>query len=244
MKRILVSLTVIALMAAPAFAADAPAVAPAAAPAKTMKFLTPAQLTPQLMLPAPPADSSAEGIAELDEVRTVVKTASAERHAQAQWDNDHEDLSAFAALVPGLDPAKLPATKALFDDVVNESSVGVNFSKTYFARKRPFQIDPSIAICKGEGGAKPTSYPSGHTTLGFTMAVVMSDLFPDKAQAIFVRAQDYGYSRLVCGVHFRSDTVASQVLGTYIGKELLENAAFHKEVEAARAELKAAGLTH
>jgi acid phosphatase (class A) len=238
MKYVLATLAALTLVSAPAFAADAPK------PEKSLKFLTAAQLTPQFLLPAPPADGSPEALAELDEVRTVVKTASAERHKQAQWDNDHEDLSAFAALIPGLDPAKLPATKALFDDVVNDEDLGTKIPKTYFARKRPFQIDSAIAICDGEGSPKPTSYPSGHTTLGFTMAVVLSDLFPDKAPAFFARAKDYSYSRIVCGVHFRSDLVAGQVLGTYMGKELLENAAFRKELESARAELKAAGLAH
>jgi acid phosphatase (class A) len=238
MKRVALSLAMIAFLAGPAISADAPK------PEKTLKFLTTAQLTPQTMLPAPPAEGSLEAVAELDEVRTIVKTASAERHAQAEWDGEHEDISAFAALVPGFDAAKLPATKALFDDVVNEEDLGTKIPKTYFARKRPYQLDAAIPVCKGEGGTKPTSYPSGHTTLGYTMAVVMSDLFPDKAPAIFARAKDYSYSRLVCGVHFRSDLVAGQVLGTYMGKELLENAAFRKELEASRAELKAAGLTH
>lgn len=242
MKSALISLAVLAFAAAPAFAADAPAPA-AVKPVKTLKYLTAEQLTPQFLLPAPPAEGSAEALAELDEVRTIVKTASAERHAQAQWDNDHEDLSAFAAVVPGLDPAKLPATRALFDDIINDEDVGAKIAKTYFARKRPFQIDASIAICDGEGTTQPTSYPSGHTTVGFAIAVVLSDLIPDKAPAIFTRARDYGYSRLVCGVHFRSDTVAGQVLGTYMGKALLQNAAFHAKVEAARTELKAAGLT-
>ncbi len=230
------------LACAPActFAADtAPAVAK---PEKALKFLAPDILVPQQLLAAPATPDSADGKAELDEVRTIVKTASAQRHEKAQWDNDHEDLSAFYEAVPGLDADKLPATKALFTDLLNEEDLSTKTYKSYFARKRPFQLDPSIAICKGEGTTKPTSYPSGHTTLGYTIAVVLSNLIPDKAPAIFDRAGSYGYSRLVCGVHFRSDIVAGQVLGTYLGTKLLENPRFQAELEASRSELKAAGL--
>jgi acid phosphatase (class A) len=74
------------------------------------------------------------------------------------------------------------------------------------------------------------------------MGVVLASLMPDKAQAILTRASQFAENRLVCGVHFRSDIVAGQTLGTVIAVDLMQNADFRKEYDAAAAELSAAHL--
>jgi acid phosphatase (class A) len=71
---------------------------------------------------------------------------------------------------------------------------------------------------------------------------VLEALLPSKADAIRARADDYAYSRLVCGVHYRSDIEAGRILGTWIGRSMLASSAFKPQLEAAQAELQAAGL--
>ena len=95
---------------------------------------------------------------------------------------------------------------------------------------------------------KPTSrplrsYPSGHATMAYTFGVVLSDLVPEKSQAILARSASYAYSREVCGDHYHSDVEAGHVLGTTIGVVLLRSSALKPELEASKAELRAAGLT-
>jgi acid phosphatase (class A) len=87
-----------------------------------------------------------------------------------------------------------------------------------------------------------SSYPSGHATMGFSMAVVLADLAPKRAPAPLARAADYANSRLVCGMHFRADIVAGQVLGTEAAGDLLRNPRFRADRDAAQAELQAAHL--
>ena len=79
--------------------------------------------------------------------------------------------------------------------------------------------------------------------MAFAMAVVLANLMPERSADILQRANDFAYSRLVCGVHFRSDVVAGQALGTAVGTALLRDPAMQVDLEAARAELRAHGLT-
>ncbi|HEY2106953.1 MAG TPA: hypothetical protein VGH29_14245, partial [Candidatus Binataceae bacterium] len=67
------------------------------APTKTLKILTPAEIDPSRLIPPPPADGSESQRKELKEVERLVETRSKERFAQAKWDNEHEDPTAFAA---------------------------------------------------------------------------------------------------------------------------------------------------
>ena len=220
-----------------------PASAQDAKPAPDL--LAPDALRPEWLLPAPPADDSVQGQAELALVKRISSEASPDVKAAADHDGATENVTFFADTVPGFDVAKLPATKKLFDEVANEEEGRTKLFKTYFARKRPYQRDASITICasEGKGTTKPNSYPSGHTTLGFSEGVVLASLIPEKNQAILARAKLYAEHRVVCGVHYPSDTVAGQTLGTALALKLMEVPSFQADFAAAKAELVKAGLT-
>lgn len=208
-------------------------------------FATPDLMVPAALLPAPPAPETPQGQAELAMVRAAALHATPERRAKADKDGQTENVTFFADTIPGFDVAKLPATKKLFDDIATEEDVTTKSYKSYFARKRPYQVDPTIQTCGGEKhNTKANSYPSGHTTLGFAMGVILADLIPEKAQDILNRAKIYAENRVICGVHYPYDTVAGQSLGTALAIEMLQDANFREELAAARKELIAAGLTH
>ncbi|MEF3315477.1 phosphatase PAP2 family protein, partial [Campylobacter jejuni] len=87
--------------------------------------------------------------------------------------------------------------------------------------------------------AKPAyrSYPSGHSTLGYSVGVTLARLVPAKAGVIMARAQDYAMSREYCGAHYPSDTQASEVIGTMAATLLLSDPRLADKIAAARAEL-------
>jgi acid phosphatase (class A) len=232
------------LLCTPAVAAPEPAAMPAKIN-KALKILTPEQVDPRRLLPAPPADGSVIQQADLAELQKVYRTRTPDRYARAQWDDTHEDPTLFAGtLGPAFDLAKLPQTAKLLALVDNEQSVSANMAKRYFLRNRPWAIDTSIVACDYKPGANPrSSYPSGHATLSYSVGYVLAALIPEKSDAILARAADYAYSREVCGAHYHSDTEASHVLGTAVGLQLLASPKVVPMVEAARAELRAAGLT-
>jgi acid phosphatase (class A) len=216
--------------------------APTVASAAT-HVLSVAAVGPRGLLPAPPAEGSATQKAELDELHQIQDHRTPSELALAEWDNIHEDPSAFApTLGPKFDMAELPATARLLTIVEHEQSAAKKLAKAEFHRPRPWVIDPTLVGCDHADDKPNTSYPSGHTTMGFAMAVVLADLIPNRAQDILARAQQYGQSRLVCGVHFHSDIVAGQVFGTAIGVQLLHAPELQADLESARQELRTAGI--
>jgi acid phosphatase (class A) len=232
-------------LAANAYGADLAAPASAPRPHKTLHVLTAEQVDPSRLLPPPYKDGSDLQRLDLAVVEQVYGGRSPERRAQAEWDDKHESVELFSAtLGPQFDLKKLPVTAKLIAELDNEQSVVANIAKDYFKRNRPWAIDPTIVACDYKPNAAPlTSYPSGHATLSYSMGYVLAQLTPEKAQAILARAQEYAFSRIVCGAHYPSDIEASHILATEMAMMMLDNPAFHAEFVAAKAELKAAGLT-
>jgi membrane-associated phospholipid phosphatase len=216
---------------------------PCGAAAESLWVLTPAQIDAAHLLPPPP--SASVQAAELAELRDIQAHHTPERLAQARWDDQNQSWRLFAALLgPRFDMATLPATAKVLATVNHDMAIASVRAKRYFKRPRPWSLDPTLNGCPHRLTDDPlTSYPSGHTLYAFSVGVVLADLMPGKAGAILDRARDFAYSRLVCGVHYRSDTVAGQAMGTVIGQEILQSPAMQADLAAARAELKAAGLT-
>lgn len=223
---------------------------------KKLGFLTQAEIDPARLLPPPPVDGSDVQKQELADLKRLLKARTPERFAQAKWDQDHEDASAFASVIgPAFDLKKLPATAKLMADVENDGNIAAGAAKEYFHRVFAAVIDTSItdlncdpaAVRAGAarpGGRVRRSYPSGHATMGYSVGLVLATLMPGKAQVIQARAADYALSREVCAEHYHSDVDASHALGAAVGTMLLNNAALKPEIDAARAELKAAHLTN
>src|SRR5262249_51158711 len=85
------------------------------------------------------------------------------------------------------------------------------------------------------------SYPSGHTTYGTVIGVVLAEMASEKRAELLARAADYGMSREVAGVHFPSDVEAGKVLGTIVAAdEFATDAAFKAAYPAATACLREA----
>jgi len=218
-------------------AATAPAAVPAAP--KKLEYLNPADFEPVRLLPAPAARGSAAEARELAFVHALINSASSERLQQAKWDADHEDPAIFNDVV-GRDLTKLPRTWALLTLIQREANIAAGFSKKYFNRTRPWGADSTIPNCEGPSKKLPVnSYPSGHSTLSYSVGYVLAQFMPDKAAAILSKAADYAESREYCGQHYASDTAASHVLGTTAAVRLLADPRLADQIAAARAELSA-----
>lgn len=201
-------------------------------------------LTPALVLPPAPEFESAKGKAELLDIKTTVKRVTPKERELAAKDALTKNVSFFSDTVAGFDVEQLPATKALFNQVRYTEDYEAKVFKNYFMRKRPYVTDATIATCVApEQGGEYASYPSGHATMGYSMGIILANLIPEKASAIMDRANLYAENRLLCGVHHRSDIIAGQVLGSLVAVQLMQNPEFQKMMQAAREELRSAGLT-
>jgi len=211
-------------------------------PIEGLKFLRAAELSPAAVLSPPPAPASVQAAYEMAELQRLERDRTPAEFARAKHDDEVEDASIFAeAIGPGFDLKTLPATARVMGEVRVEEKATANAAKAWFARSRPWIIDPRLQSCSREDEPK-SSYPSGHATMGYSMGLVLAQLEPSHAAQIMARASEYAENRLVCGMHFRSDIVAGQALGTLVAAKLMANPAFRQDVGAAAAELKAAGL--
>ena len=207
-------------------------------------FLAPAQYDSVRLLPPPPAPGSAQAKAEIAELDRIQAERSKAQFDAAGHDAHTETLMMFAPVLGGdFDLEKLPATAKLSTDMAKTEEMVTKDGKAFFKRSRPYIVDAQIKTCEPPKPAPAeNSYPSGHATVAFIMGTVMASAIPGKAQAILARSREFAENRLVCGVHYRSDIVAGETLGTLVGAELLQNAAFRPEYDAAVAELRSAGF--
>jgi acid phosphatase (class A) len=203
-------------------------------------MLDPAEIDAAQLLPPPPVAGSPAAKAEIAELHAIAASRSPELLEKAIRDDGDEKPDLFNAAL-GFDIAALPITNKLLSQVEKEEDVDSKIAKSYFHRDRPWIVDASIQTCVPvKPGPAANSYPSGHTSLGFAMGVVLASLMPEKSQVILARSSEFAELRLVCGVHFRSDIVAGQQYGTILALRLMEKPEFRADMEAARAELRAA----
>jgi len=88
-----------------------------------------------------------------------------------------------------------------------------------------------------EGLRKDGSYPSGHTAIGWAWALILTEIAPDRADAILARGRAFGESRNICNVHWHSDVLEGRFMGAAAVARLHADPAFRAEIEAAKAEV-------
>jgi membrane-associated phospholipid phosphatase len=154
------------------------------------------------------------------------------------------------ATIDGKKPAS-PAAMAILKRVGGKPDI---FGRTYgfpagteganhLGNPRPFQIEPRFATITGKdfwgvdsGNIAylrgPTqdlfdspSYPSGHTTYGYTEALLLAMLIPERYPQMVARAAEYGNDRIILGAHYAMDVVAGRTLALYDLAQLLANCA-------------------
>jgi hypothetical protein len=67
------------------------------------------------------------------------------------------------------------------------------------------------------------SYPSGHTTYGYTGALVLALLVPERYREMIVRGAEYGNDRILMGAHYAMDVLGGRTLAFYDMAHLLAN---------------------
>jgi acid phosphatase (class A) len=118
--------------------------------------------------------------------------------------------------------------------VHNDEAVISDPLKTHYNRPRPFLFDTTLhPVCRIDND---TAYPSGHSLSGYLLAYTLAEIVPEKSQEILNRADDYAHNRLICGVHYRSDTEASRRVAYTMFGFMMANPRFREDLAAARTE--------
>lgn len=110
-----------------------------------------------------------------------------------------------------------------------------------YGNSRPFQTEPGVTQFEGPDYLSrssnnfvynhgPTmdltnspSYPSGHTTYGYTGAVLLAVLVPERYAQMIARGAEYGNDRVIMGSHYVMDVMGGRTLALYDMAHLLAN---------------------
>ncbi len=110
-----------------------------------------------------------------------------------------------------------------------------------YGNSRPYQTEPSVKEFAGPDYLnRPSSnfvynhgpmmdltnspsYPSGHTTYGYTGAVLLAVLVPERYAQMIARGAEYGNDRVIMGSHYVMDVLGGRTLALYDMAHLLAN---------------------
>ncbi|HVT98545.1 MAG TPA: phosphatase PAP2 family protein [Acidobacteriaceae bacterium] len=110
-----------------------------------------------------------------------------------------------------------------------------------YGNSRPYQTEPNVTSFAGPDYldhpadnfvynhgpvmdlTNSPSYPSGHTTYGYTGAVLLAVLVPERYAQMIARGAEYGNDRVIMGSHYVMDVLGGRTLALYDMAHLLAN---------------------
>jgi len=209
-------------------------------------YLSPKELPDSLaILPPPPAAGS--NALSLDEEfnRKALALHGTPRWTLATKDADlmfPQPAETFScALNAPITEKDTPHLYNLMRRTLTDSGLATYAAKKHYSRARPFAVD-NAPICTPEAQThliSDGSYPSGHSAIGFSWALILSEIAPDRADALLIRGQVFGQSRVVCNVHWESDVMEGRIVGAATVARLHANVAFLADLQAAKSEFAA-----
>lgn len=207
-------------------------------------YLPPSELPDSLaLLPAPPAAGSAAqadddaAFHELTELLGTPRGAMAVRDANLNFPQAAEVFS--CALGIPISEHETPNLNMLLRRTLTDAGLATYKAKDKYQRTRPFVVFKVASCTPAEDSFLRTngSYPSGHTSIGWTWALTLTEIAPDRADVILQRGRAFGQSRGICGAHWKSDIESGRIIGAATFARLHANPVFSAQMEAARAEV-------
>ena len=194
------------------------------------------------LLPPAPAEDSAAFALDKEVSSQVLSLRGTPRWTLAAEDANlmfPEAAGTFScALGIPVTEEDMPHLYMLLRRTLADAGLSTYTAKNHYNRARPFMIN-NEPTCKPEEEdvlKKDGSYPSGHTAIGWAWALILTEIAPDRADAILARGRAYGESRIICNVHWNSDVVQGRFMGAAAVARLHADPGFREELEAAKAE--------
>jgi acid phosphatase (class A) len=195
-------------------------------------------------LPAPPDTSSIQYLYDFACYQWGKSLRSTERGRLAAADADMEDealLRDFAeAFGLPLSPKTTPEIFRLVQLMNSDAGLATWKAKRYYRRKRPYvQFSEPTSVPHDEARHRRSgSYPSGHSSTGWAVALVLAEINVAQQEAILRRGYELGESRVIAGYHYQSDVDAGRLAGAACVARLHADKAFAKQLERAKKEFQ------
>ncbi len=198
------------------------------------------------LLPPPPSFTSIDFLRDKAHYDEGMALRNTDRGKQAYNDGDTSKVSLARnfseAFGTEISAAKTPETyQLMFTMKEDAGDFATRSAKKYYNRIRPFAFYHT-STCRPEDEkelATNGSYPSGHTTIGWAVALVLAEVNPARQDDILKRGYELGQSRVICGYHWQSDVDAARVVASAVVATLHTNDAFIQQLAKAKAEIRA-----
>tara|TARA_B100000131_G_scaffold308639_1_gene338217 strand:+ start:640 stop:1209 length:570 start_codon:yes stop_codon:yes gene_type:complete len=164
----------------------------------------------QVNILIPPQPSDEKRVKELSTIQSQMRNPYNSLEVQDDLDKNMTKLFNNIIKMSGN-----PGQKSLIKKLKNEIKPNIIFHKDFFNAERPQELASRLGISFAADdldSAKSPSYPSGHTTQAFYLALVLSRLYPNLKNQFFILANMIAKSRIDRGVHFPSDLEAGKIL--------------------------------
>lgn len=122
----------------------------------------------------------------------------------------------------GANPPAAARAFALVSIAFHDAAVACWEAKYHYWMIRPSQLDPEIKPLF-TAPAHP-SYPSAHSCLSSGSGAMLARLFPSDAAEFAAMVKEAGESRLWARIHYRSDVVAGEAIGTAVAERVTAKA--------------------
>ena len=196
-------------------------------------------------LPAPPDTASAAFQYDkaqyrwgLEQRKDSARCALAKQ--DAEWSVDYMCRIMGGAIGMTISKETTPAIYAMLTAGIFTADLVSETAKKHYMRTRPYMYygEPTLAPWDEEELSHNGSYPSGHTILGWTTALLLTELAPEHADTIMARGYMYGQSRVIAGFHWQSDVDAGRLAASAAVARLHADKRFQKLMKKARKEYK------
>jgi len=198
-----------------------------------------------LILPQPPIDKSPQFLSDqaFYEQGLNIRTKPRGLEATADADMSPEYFYRIFSKPMGFEISvnKTPHLAHIIDLLrYDGGGAATKTAKEKYMRERPFSYykthscTPDIDLELKKNG----SYPSGHASAGWVIALVLSVINPERQNEILKRGFEFGESRAICGAHWESDVEAGRIMGAALFARLMADDNFSKNLSEAKIEFK------
>jgi acid phosphatase (class A) len=197
------------------------------------------------LVPPPPGPGSAAFAADEEVSKKSLALRGTPRWALASEDANLQFPQAAGAFSCALNipitEHETPRLYVLIRRIVADAAAATSAAKDHYQRIRPFVINnqPTCTPADEKALRNNFSYPSGHASIGWALALVLTEIAPDRTDAILARGRSMGQSRVICNAHWPTDVLTGFDVGAATVARLHAEPAFRADVEAVRAELAA-----
>ncbi|MBR1834435.1 MAG: phosphatase PAP2 family protein [Bacteroidales bacterium] len=196
-----------------------------------------------IYLPAPPDTNNQLFIDDFQQWLWGKSVRHTPRGQQASWESMYsvDRMCGIYSEALGFLVSK-ETTPAIYRLIVRgerAAAQAVRKAKRKYMRRRPFaRMNEHVAGAfdneenlRGNG-----SYPSGHTSLGWTTALMLAQMAPELQDTILRRGWEYGESRVIVGAHWQSDVDAARLAASACVARVQTIPEYRADLAAARAE--------